>query len=188
MASEAASKSTLAGQLMLVKCRPVLDRVRHHPAGADVRALRRLCALPTLPPGALRLLFRRARDGRSCPSPRVWVSFTLTRILLALIALAFLVNAGVGVYHSGVEWKWWPGPTSCSGGTAVEWVRGRPQPRARARQGGELQRSDVALPRPLLRRMERGGIGDPRRSRRLRRGPCVASGRTPSRCASLPGD
>ena len=48
-------------------------------------------------------------------------SFTLTRILLVLIGLAFLINAGVGVYHAGVEWKWWPGPTSCSGGTAVEW-------------------------------------------------------------------
>jgi disulfide bond formation protein DsbB len=51
-------------------------------------------------------------------------SFTLTRILLVLVALAFLVNAAVGVYHAGVEWKWWAGPTSCSGGTAVEWGAG----------------------------------------------------------------
>jgi disulfide bond formation protein DsbB len=51
-------------------------------------------------------------------------SFTLTRILLLLIALAFLINAVVGVYHVGVEWKWWTGPTSCSGGTAVEWGEG----------------------------------------------------------------
>lgn len=36
------------------------------------------------------------------------------RALLALIALAFLVNAGLGVYHSGVEWKWWAGPNSCT--------------------------------------------------------------------------
>jgi len=34
---------------------------------------------------------------------------------LVLIALAMLVNAGLGVYHSGVEWKFWPGPTDCSG-------------------------------------------------------------------------
>jgi len=48
-------------------------------------------------------------------------SFTLTRLLLVLIAAAFLINAGVGIYHSGVEWKWWEGPSSCAGGTAVEW-------------------------------------------------------------------
>jgi disulfide bond formation protein DsbB len=51
-------------------------------------------------------------------------SFTLTRLLLVLIALAFLINAVVGVYHAGVEWKWWAGPTSCSGGTEVEWGEG----------------------------------------------------------------
>jgi disulfide bond formation protein DsbB len=51
-------------------------------------------------------------------------SFTLTRILLALTALAFLINAGVGVYHSGIEWKWWEGPASCAGGVAVEWGEG----------------------------------------------------------------
>src|SRR4029077_5984285 len=43
-------------------------------------------------------------------------SFTLTRVLFVLVALAFLVNAVLGVYHAGVEWKWWAGPTSCSGG------------------------------------------------------------------------
>ena len=34
-----------------------------------------------------------------------------------LVALAVLMlwNAGFGVYHSGIEWKWWPGPTDCSG-------------------------------------------------------------------------
>lgn len=35
-------------------------------------------------------------------------------VLLGLVAIAFLVNAGVGVYHSGVEWHWWPGPTACA--------------------------------------------------------------------------
>ncbi len=34
---------------------------------------------------------------------------------LVLIALAMLVNAGLGVYHAGVEWKFWPGPTDCAG-------------------------------------------------------------------------
>jgi disulfide bond formation protein DsbB len=36
---------------------------------------------------------------------------------LALIALAALCNAGYGAYHAGVEWKFWPGPTSCTGAT-----------------------------------------------------------------------
>lgn len=36
--------------------------------------------------------------------------------LLGLVALAFLANAALGVYHSGVEWKWWPGPETCAGG------------------------------------------------------------------------
>ncbi|HEU0150581.1 MAG TPA: disulfide bond formation protein B [Bradyrhizobium sp.] len=34
---------------------------------------------------------------------------------LALIALAALGNAGLGVYHSGVEWGFWQGPTECTG-------------------------------------------------------------------------
>jgi disulfide bond formation protein DsbB len=42
-------------------------------------------------------------------SPRV-----LTFALLA-IAAGMLWNAGLGVYHSGVEWKWWAGPQECSG-------------------------------------------------------------------------
>jgi disulfide bond formation protein DsbB len=37
--------------------------------------------------------------------------------ILALIAIAgfMLWNAGLGVYHSGVEWQWWAGPQDCSG-------------------------------------------------------------------------
>jgi len=34
---------------------------------------------------------------------------------LVLIALAMLLNASLGVYHAGVEWKFWPGPADCSG-------------------------------------------------------------------------
>jgi len=38
-------------------------------------------------------------------------------LVLALFAIgaAMLWNAGLGVYHSGVEWQWWPGPQDCSG-------------------------------------------------------------------------
>ncbi|MEE9589371.1 MAG: disulfide bond formation protein B [Hyphomicrobiaceae bacterium] len=41
----------------------------------------------------------------------------LAALLMALVALAYLVNFGLGGYHAGVEWGWWPGPTSCAGGT-----------------------------------------------------------------------
>jgi disulfide bond formation protein DsbB len=48
----------------------------------------------------------------------------VARIIFLLIALAFLANAGLGFYHSGVEWKWWPGPTECSGGSIIQWGEG----------------------------------------------------------------
>ncbi|MGJ4882873.1 MULTISPECIES: disulfide bond formation protein B [unclassified Bradyrhizobium] len=34
---------------------------------------------------------------------------------LGVVALVALGNAGLGVYHSGVEWGFWPGPTECTG-------------------------------------------------------------------------
>lgn len=36
-----------------------------------------------------------------------------------IVALAFLANAGLGVYHAGAEWKFWPGPSTCSGDQGV---------------------------------------------------------------------
>jgi disulfide bond formation protein DsbB len=33
--------------------------------------------------------------------------------LFALVALAFLANAALGVYHAGAEWKFWAGPETC---------------------------------------------------------------------------
>ncbi|CAN5333086.1 disulfide bond formation protein B [soil metagenome] len=39
----------------------------------------------------------------------------IARVLLVLIGLAFVANAVFGVYHAGVEWKFWPGPGTCSG-------------------------------------------------------------------------
>lgn len=46
--------------------------------------------------------------GRGSASRMVAVGF-------AVIVLAMLANAGLGVYHAGVEWGFWPGPTDCSG-------------------------------------------------------------------------
>ena len=34
---------------------------------------------------------------------------------LYLLALVMLGSAIFGAYHAGVEWKWWPGPDTCSG-------------------------------------------------------------------------
>ena len=36
-----------------------------------------------------------------------------------LLALVFLASVAVAGYHAGVEWKFWPGPASCSGGGKV---------------------------------------------------------------------
>jgi disulfide bond formation protein DsbB len=33
----------------------------------------------------------------------------------AVITAVMLWNAGLSVYHAGVEWKLWPGPVDCSG-------------------------------------------------------------------------
>jgi disulfide bond formation protein DsbB len=38
------------------------------------------------------------------------------RLGFGLLALVFLVSAGLGLHHAGVEWGWWPGPTDCGGG------------------------------------------------------------------------
>src|SRR5215813_10296291 len=37
------------------------------------------------------------------------------QLALFAIAAGMLWNAGLGVFHAGVEWKWWPGPAECSG-------------------------------------------------------------------------
>jgi disulfide bond formation protein DsbB len=37
--------------------------------------------------------------------------------LVLAILLAF--GAGLGIYHAGIEWKWWLGPASCAGAGPV---------------------------------------------------------------------
>ena len=39
--------------------------------------------------------------------------------LFFLVAVAFLANTGLGVYHAGAEWKFWPGPATCGGGESL---------------------------------------------------------------------
>ena len=54
---------------------------------------------------AIGLIWRRLASG-----------FDPTRLVNAILVAAFAVEAMVAVYHAGVEWKFWPGPLSCSGG------------------------------------------------------------------------
>jgi disulfide bond formation protein DsbB len=122
MPSRAASSDALAGQLMLVSAiafsialatitlAHVFERFGYAPCPL---CLQERYAYYFAVPATVAAFFAARAE-----------SFTLTRILLALTALAFLINAGVGVYHSGIEWKWWEGPASCAGGVAVEWGEG----------------------------------------------------------------
>lgn len=41
------------------------------------------------------------------------------RLILVVIAILFLGGAGLGAFHAGVEWGFWPGPTSCAGANAA---------------------------------------------------------------------
>lgn len=43
----------------------------------------------------------------------------IAQAIFVLVALAFLANAVVGVYHAGAEWKFWPGPETCTGTPTV---------------------------------------------------------------------
>lgn len=43
----------------------------------------------------------------------------VARLALGLAALGLLYGAGVGIYHAGAEWGFWPGPTDCGGGSGA---------------------------------------------------------------------
>lgn len=34
--------------------------------------------------------------------------------IVAFLALAFIYNAGLAIYHAGAEWRLWPGPDTCA--------------------------------------------------------------------------
>lgn len=42
----------------------------------------------------------------------------LARVAAVGVVVGFAVGAGVAGYHAGVEWRWWPGPATCSGRAA----------------------------------------------------------------------
>jgi disulfide bond formation protein DsbB len=43
------------------------------------------------------------------------VAAPLQRAGLYLLALLWIGSMIFGIFHSGVEWKWWAGPTACTG-------------------------------------------------------------------------
>ena len=45
----------------------------------------------------------------------------VARVLLLLAAAGMAYGAGLGVYHAGAEWAFWPGPNTC-GNTGAETV------------------------------------------------------------------
>lgn len=55
------------------------------------------------------------------------------RFWTALAAVAILISAAIGAFHAGVEYKWWPGITSCArivpsepGGNPLEAIMNTP--------------------------------------------------------------
>lgn len=48
---------------------------------------------------------------RRAPAP-------LVTLVFGLLAINFLVSFGLGAYHSGIEWRLWPGPATCTAGAA----------------------------------------------------------------------
>ena len=62
-----------------------------------------------IPVALLALLSRRLR----------WRS-TLTRSLLLAVGLLMLWSVALGVYHAGVEWRFWAGPADCAAGGTVD--------------------------------------------------------------------
>ncbi len=44
----------------------------------------------------------------------------LRKALVVLAGLAVLVAAALGLFHAGVERKWWEGPTTCSAAPAAD--------------------------------------------------------------------
>ena len=44
------------------------------------------------------------------------ISTAMLRAGVGVLALVMLVGGVLGGYHAGVEWGFWPGPSSCTGG------------------------------------------------------------------------
>jgi disulfide bond formation protein DsbB len=63
-------------------------------------------------------------------------------LLLAASAVALLYNAGLGIYHAGAEWKFWPGPETCA--AAPQELSQTPGDLMRRLQNNRVTRCDEA--------------------------------------------
>jgi hypothetical protein len=89
-------------------------RGRHRGRRPRLRACLRLRAVQALPGPAQSLLHRHPLgSGGGGPAA------ALGLIGLWLLALLFVVSAGLGAYHAGVEWGFWAGPSDCGGGSGT---------------------------------------------------------------------
>ncbi len=43
-----------------------------------------------------------------------WLRPAWARSMFALLTPIYFTSASLGLYHAGVEWKFWPGPASCT--------------------------------------------------------------------------
>lgn len=56
----------------------------------------------------------------------------IDRIMVGLAALAIMVSGGIGLFHAGVEYKWWEGLTDCAvvaGGVSISDIMAAPMVR-----------------------------------------------------------
>ncbi len=109
-------------------------------------------AVRTVPAAALRLL---RWAFRCCFWPSSALSAGQPRaaaIVFVIVALAFLANAALGVYHAGVEWQFWAGPAACTGVASADHQRRQyarsvaTDERRALRPGGVASRRPVASP------------------------------------------
>jgi disulfide bond formation protein DsbB len=49
---------------------------------------------------------------------------SLAAVLFLAVAAGFLANAGLGIYHAGVEWKFWAGPDTCGAAQGLSTTSG----------------------------------------------------------------
>ncbi|HTK79828.1 MAG TPA: disulfide bond formation protein B [Rhizomicrobium sp.] len=63
---------------------------------------------PHIAAAAIGILGGRAVSAKTVDAKLGWPIAILTILLVA-------ISGAIGVYHAGIEWKWWPGPSACTG-------------------------------------------------------------------------
>ena len=96
-------------------------------------------------------------------------SHKVITLALLSIAAAMLWNAGLGVYHSGVEWQWWPGPQDCSGAAPDFFTGGSLIDQINRTRVVRCDEAALALPRPVARGLQCADLAGA--------GSCCAMGR-----------